>query len=314
MTQPFDSRLVKPIAAESALRASSAAFEATAPQETSEHVSTSPCTVKPRISVVAIARNEEQDLPGFLDSFLQLADEIVLVDDGSSDRTCELAEQRGARVKVLRSPRLAGEGFCHQRNKGIDAATGDWLLHTDVDDRATKPLVDEVLRAVRRQDVDAFEFQLKHFFLNRRVRFGGAQHLRKNWLVRKGVARFEGLVHEVLAMPPSIKVGRLEQCMWHLGDSDFSERLRKNITYSQLEAQRLLERGGDATLGDACWKGVKAFLITYVLQTGFRDGRAGLFWALYVWSGTINRALLAYDLLHPASREELERRIREGDS
>jgi glycosyltransferase involved in cell wall biosynthesis len=267
---------------------------------------------RPRISVVAIARNEEQDLPGFLDCFLPLADEIVLVDDGSTDRTCEIAERAHPRVKVVRAPRQEGEGFCHQRNKGIAHATGDWLLHVDIDDRAPKAIAEEIARVVRAPDVDAYEFGFVHFFLNRRLRYGGAQSWTKPWLVRKGIADFEGIVHERLRLPASARVRKLEWPMWHLGDDSFSERLRKNLAYSELEVIRLIERGARATLSGACWSGAKAFLRTYVLQRGFCDGRAGLFWALYVWSGTINRGLLAYDRTHPSSRAELERQVREG--
>lgn len=270
---------------------------------------------RPRLSVVAIARNEEQDLPGFLDSFLPLADELILVDDGSTDRTCELAERAGTRVKLVRAPRAPGEGFCHQRNKGIALATGDWLLHADIDDRAPKSLAQEISRAVCAADVDAYEFHFVHFFLNRRLRFGGVQGWSKRWLVRRGMATFTGIVHEQLQLPRSARVKRLQGRMWHLGDDDFLERLRKNLTYSELEIERMIERGGArATLLGACWGGARAFLNTYLLQSGFRDGRAGLFWALYVWTGTVNRGLLAYDRLHPASRDELERRARDGEA
>lgn len=267
-----------------------------------------------RISVVTIARNEEQDLPGFLESFLPWANEVVIIDDGSTDRTCEIAERAGERVKLVRSPRAPGEGFCHQRNKGIAAASGDWLLHVDVDMRATKALSREIAAAVYVASIDAYEFGIVHFFVNRRLRYGGAQSWCKRWLVRKGLGRFDGVVHEQLELPTSARVGRLEQRMWHLGDGDFSERLRKNVTYSELEAARLIERGGRVTLAGSCWSGAKAFLRTYLLQRGICDGRAGLFWALYVWSGTVNRGLLTYDRLHPASRAELERLVREEDA
>jgi glycosyltransferase involved in cell wall biosynthesis len=264
-----------------------------------------------RVSVVTIARNEEQDLPGFLDSFLPWAHEVVIVDDGSTDRTCEIAERGGPRVKLLRSPRAPGEGFCHQRNKGGAAATGDWLLHVDVDMRAPRPLVREIAAAVRAESLDAYEFGIVHFFMNRRLRFSGAQSWRKTWLVRNGFGRFEGVVHERLELRASARVGRLRERMWHLGDGDFSERLRKNVLYSELEAQRLLESGGHATLAGSCWSSAKAFVRTYFWQLGICDGRLGLFWALYVWSSTMNRSLLAYERVHPASRAELERRVQE---
>lgn len=269
-------------------------------------------TVRPRISVVAIARNEEQDLPGLLESFLPWADEIVIVDDGSTDRTCEIAESAGPKVKLVRAPRKEGEGFCHQRNKGIAAASGDWLLHVDVDMRATKAFSTEIERAICARDVDAYEFGMVHFFVNRRMRYGGAQVWRKQWLVRRGMGSFDGIVHEQLRLASAAKVGNLQCRIWHLGDEDFSERLRKNVTYSQLEADRLMERGGRMTLMGAYWGGLKAFLRTYVWQHGFRDGRTGLFWALYVWSSNLNRGLLAYDRLHPASRAELERQVPDG--
>jgi glycosyltransferase involved in cell wall biosynthesis len=266
----------------------------------------------PRLSIVAIARNEEQDLPGFLDSFMRIADELVLVDDGSTDRTCEIASRVGPRLKLLRSPRQAEEGFCHQRNKGIATASGDWLLHVDIDDRATDALLAEISEAIRQPDFDAYEYRFIHFFLNHPMRYGSSRNWTKPWLVRKGLATFEGVVHERLSFPPSARVGRLKHRMWHLGDDDFSERLRKNLTYSELEFVRLLQRGGTATLAGSCWDSAKAFVQTYIRHFGIADGRMGLFWALYVFSGTMNRNLLAYSRLHPHSRAELEQRVRQG--
>lgn len=269
---------------------------------------------RPRVSVVTIARNEEQDLPAFLQSFLAWADEVVIVDDGSTDRTCEIAEQAGARVKLVRSPRAPKEGFCHQRNKGIAAATGDWLLHVDVDMRTPHGFAREILAAVQDPSFDAYEFGMVHFVVNRRMRFGGVQGWRKRWLVRKGFGAFERIVHERMELIDGARVGKLEGRIWHLGDSDFLERLRKNVLYSELEVARLLEMGAKASLAGACWGSVRAFLLTYVLQAGFRDGKTGLFWALYVWSSTMNRGLLAYERLNPVSREEIERRLREGET
>ncbi len=95
---------------------------------------------EPTLSVVTIAKNEERDLPFFLASFLPWVDEVVICDDGSIDRTEEIARSAGPRVRFVRSPRGPGEGFHSQRNKAIDLATGDWLLHVDVDMRLTPEL------------------------------------------------------------------------------------------------------------------------------------------------------------------------------
>src|SRR5690242_1817630 len=103
----------------------------------------------PTLGVVTIAQNEEADLTAFLEHLLPWVDEIVIVDDGSTDRTAAMARAAGAKVNLISSPRLAGQYYSDQRNKGITAARSDWLLHMDVDERVTPELAHEVLRAIQ---------------------------------------------------------------------------------------------------------------------------------------------------------------------
>src|SRR3972149_1078964 len=84
------------------------------------------------LGVVAISRNEERDLPGFLENLLPWVDEIIIVDDGSTDSTRKVAETAGEKVRFLVSPRMKGKYYADQRNKGIDAARSDWLIHMDI--------------------------------------------------------------------------------------------------------------------------------------------------------------------------------------
>ncbi len=79
----------------------------------------------PTLGVVTISYNEERDLPGFIANLVDWVDEIVIVDDGSSDSTCELAENGGKKVNFISTPRKKDEYFSHQRNKGIDLS----LIH-----------------------------------------------------------------------------------------------------------------------------------------------------------------------------------------
>src|SRR2546428_14092308 len=95
---------------------------------------------RPTLGVVAISHNEETDMPGFLEHLLPWVDEIVIVDDGSTDETIQIARAAGPKVKIISSPRQPGEYYSHQRNKGIDAATSDWLLHMDIVERVTPEL------------------------------------------------------------------------------------------------------------------------------------------------------------------------------
>src|SRR5437867_9133513 len=102
---------------------------------------------RPTLGIVAICHNEEKDMPRFLEHLLPWVDEIVLVDDGSTDRTVEIAQAAGPKVRVIVSPKTADEGYSDQRNKGIDAAFSEWLLHMDIDERVTPGLAEEILKA-----------------------------------------------------------------------------------------------------------------------------------------------------------------------
>ena len=258
---------------------------------------------RPRISVLTIAKNEERDLPGFFACF-SWADEIVIVDDGSTDATREVARAAGARV--VSSPRAAGEGFADQRNKGIDIASGDWLVHVDVDMRATPAFAAEARAIASADTYDIVNFPLAHHILHQPVRSAGlGAGLNPPWLVRRGVARFAGVVHEQLRWSPSARVGQMREPMWHLGDADFEERLQKNLLYSRLENSR------EAALGlrRIVLNAVSASVKTYGLQGGFRDGRVGAFWSIYIAAGTLNRGLLGYARKHDHSRPDLEQRL-----
>src|SRR5687767_11794205 len=99
----------------------------------------------PTLGVVAISHNEERDIGAFLEHLLPWVDEIVIVDDGSTDGTAHLIRAASAKIKFVESPRTCDEYYSHQRNKGIKAATADWLLHMDIDERVTPALAEEIL-------------------------------------------------------------------------------------------------------------------------------------------------------------------------
>lgn len=256
-----------------------------------------------RISIVTIAKNEEQDLPGFFACFAW-ADEIVIVDDGSTDSTRELAAANGA--TVVASPRSADEGFADQRNKGIDRATGDWLVHVDVDMRATPEFAAEARAFVAGDKHDVVCFRLAHHILHKPVKSAGlGAGLNPPWLVRRGIARFGGLVHEQLTWPSTARTGQMSSPMSHLGDATFEERLRKNLLYSNLQNRDEEPPPLPRIVLDAA----RASLKTYVLQGGFRDGSVGAFWSIYIAAGTLNRGLLGYARRNDGSRADLERQL-----
>lgn len=265
------------------------------------------------LSVVVITKNEETDLPGFLRNFSTIADEIVIIDDGSTDRTEEIAAAFNGPVRFVAAPRAPDEGFCDQRNKGVLAARGDWLLQVDCDMRLTPDLAQEILSAIRIPDMVAFRFRYLQYFLSHECRHGGLQYRNNPWLCRRDAIHWTQKLHERANIDaPESRIGQLQNKMVHLIDRDFSERMRKNYQYSHLEADRLLQEGRKTTLCTLFFRPLWLAFRSYVLMKGFMDGRIGFIYALYQFTSNANIYFLAWDRENRADRSEIDRKINQS--
>lgn len=225
----------------------------------------------PRLSAILITRNEAHNLPDCLASLQGLADEIVIVDNGSSDGTVALAEAQGARV--IRTDDWPG--FGPQKNRALDAARGDWVLSIDADERVTPALADEIRQAIAADGDAAWEMPRLSWYCGRFIRHSGWRPDHVLRLFRRGQARFsDDLVHErvVTAQP----VRRLRHDLLHYSYRDFSQVLAKTDAYSTASANQAFARGKRATFAAALGHGLWAFVRTYVLRAGFLDGAHGL--------------------------------------
>lgn len=271
-----------------------------------------PRAARPTLGVVAISHNEEKDLPAFLEHLLPWVDEIVLLDDGSTDHTAEIARAAGSKVKFIISPRRPGEYYSHQRNKGIDAATSDWLLHMDIDERVTPELAAEIQAAIDDPTKDGYRFRRLNLFLHRPMRGGGLQKWNLIHLARRGKFRFGGKMHEtcLLDAPPG-RVGQFSAEMWHLNDTDYVERVRKNMTYMQVEAETMDERGLRVRWYHFLLPPLRRACKAYFLERGFRDGVPGVAYAMTVLTGTFNWYATAWDRQNRIARADLETQLRQ---
>lgn len=259
------------------------------------------------LSVVVITKNEEHELSNFLKNFEQIADEIVIVDDGSTDGTAAIARAAGNKVRFVESPRADGEGFCDQRNKGLLAARGDWVLQVDCDMRLTPPLAHEIIEAIADTEKRAYRFRLRQYFLNHEAAHGGFQYWNQPWLARREAVSWTQKVHERIHIAASPEqIGQLQHRMVHLNDQDFSERLKKNHTYSHMEAERLLAAGQQFPLWKLVlvplWRAIRA----YVVMGGFRDGKIGFVWALYQFTSNCTIQFLGWERTHRRLRDDNE--------
>jgi glycosyltransferase involved in cell wall biosynthesis len=233
------------------------------------------------LSAIVIARNEERDLPGCLDSLRGVADEIVLVDSHSTDRTRDIAATFGARVFERDFA-----GFGPQKQFALEQATGEWVLNLDADERLSPELAEEIRTVVSRPDGPrGYELPFHVYFLGRRLRFGGCfreHHLR---LFRRDQARYAGRdVHEGIDVAPPW--GQLTQPVRHESYHTFGEYLEKCNRYTGLIARKKFAQGKRFAL----WHHLRLpweFLVRYGLKAGFLDGNAGLIYAVlsayYAW-------------------------------
>ncbi|NJK81051.1 MAG: glycosyltransferase family 2 protein [Chloroflexaceae bacterium] len=252
-------------------------------------------TYRPTIGVVVISKNEEREMPSFLAHLLPWVDEIIIVDDTSTDGTQALARAAGAKVRVIEQALHPTYGFAGQRNRGIAAATADWLLHMDMDERVPPDLIMEIQQAICNPARDAYRYRRLNFFLHRPMRGGGWQTWNKPQLARRGMHQFEHAVHEecIIQTTPD-RIGQLQHQMWHLNDENYNERMRKSFQYSQAEADKLLTRR------QVRWYHLLAFPFwqfarLYVGKAGFRDGTPGLLAALHSACASFRAHALVWD-------------------
>lgn len=234
-----------------------------------------------KLSLVTIAFNEERDLPRCLGS-VGFADEKIVVDSGSTDRTAEIARSLGA--VVLDHP---FEGFSKQKQFAIDRANGDWILVLDADEKAGPGLGEAVLSAMRSGRADAWRIRRRTVYMGRTLRFGpwrGDAPLR---LFRKGFARFGGeVVHERLRADGPIRIVR-GSWIEHEPYDSIPDHIARIARYAELWAAQEAAAGRTCSPADLLirpqWRLFRALFI----QMGFLDGIPGIAAsvgsAVYAW-------------------------------
>jgi glycosyltransferase involved in cell wall biosynthesis len=222
-----------------------------------------------RLSVVIIARNEEQALPRCLDS-VSWADEVVVVDSHSTDRTCEIARQRGAMVCVI-----DWRGFGPAKQAGVERASGDWILSIDADEEVSDALADDIRHVLENSGgYDGFNIPRRTNFLGRWIYHGGWYPDYVLRLFRREKGKFDdAVVHEkVLLDGPQ---GRLKGELLHYSFPSLEHYFVKFNRYTSLGAEEAFRVGRAASWADIILRPPVSFLKHYVLHGGFLDGIEG---------------------------------------
>lgn len=267
---------------------------------------------RPTLGVVAISYNEEQDLPGFIDNLVSWVDEIIIIDDGSNDRTQELALAAGPKINFIVSPREANQYFADQRNKGIEAATCDWLLHMDVDERVSAGLAREITEAIYDPNFDGYRYKRLNYFMHRPMKGGGWQDWNLVHLARRQKFHFRGMFHEECVLDaPSSRIGQLTHKMLHLNEDSLEKRFRKSATYSSEITKRIRARNRPVSCLDISGRPLVEFIRKYFLKRGFIDGVPGLISAAHSATAIFRANALIWEEQNQISRAALEKELRE---
>ena len=223
------------------------------------------------LSVILITKNEEANLKDCLES-VSFADEIIVVDSQSSDKTQEIARSFGAKLEITSD----WPGFGPQKNRALNLATQDWVLSIDADERVTPELKQEILTAIASPNAaDCYAIPRSSWYCGRFMKHSGWYPDYVDRLFKRGSAKFsDHLVHERLL--PTGSSGKLNNHFLHYSYRDFSQVLKKVDVYSSAAAQQAFKQGKKGGLGEALIHGFWAFFRTYVLRRGFLDGKHGL--------------------------------------
>lgn len=225
-----------------------------------------------KISAVIIAKNEEDKIADCIDS-LNFCNEIILIDNSSSDRTVEIAKRMGANIYETKE-----NDFSVLRNIGLKKASMDWIFYIDSDERVDADLRKSISSIYSSDLYSAFTVNRKNFYLGKNE-WPKIEKMERLFL-REKLKGWRGELHESPILEGS--VGNLEGYLLHFTHRNLSQMLKKTIEWSKVEAKLRLESGHPKM---TWWRFPRVMITTffeyYVIQGGYRVGTAGLIESLY---------------------------------
>ncbi|WED41838.1 glycosyltransferase family 2 protein [Legionella cardiaca] len=237
------------------------------------------------LSVIIIAKDEEANIKRCLKS-VQWADEIIVLDSGSSDNTVAIAKEFTQHVYCT-----DWQGYGVQKQRALSYATGDWILNLDADESVDGQLQEIIQQAIKNNEVDAYRIPICMNFYGKLLRFSSSPSRHIRLFKRDGARYSDDIVHEKVVLPSTAKVGRLKRAIQHHSFQDVSHALYKINKYSSYSAKIRIERQQSPKFAKILLGTSWMFFRCYILQRGFLDGKAGFLFAVLNAQGTFFRGI-----------------------
>jgi glycosyltransferase involved in cell wall biosynthesis len=223
------------------------------------------------LSAVIITYNEERNIGRCLESLWGIADEIVVVDSFSTDRTREICEEQGVRFY-----QRAFDGYSAQKNFGNSLAVQPYIISLDADEALSECLKKEVMRIKENWEKDAYRMKRLAYYCGKWIHHGGWYPDIKLRIFDKRIGSWSGKsVHEEVVMKEGARVGMLDGTLFHYSYYSVDEHVRRSNRYSTLAAEELSRKGASCILLKLLLKPCFRFLRDYIFRLGFLDGFQG---------------------------------------
>ncbi len=227
------------------------------------------------VSAIVLTKNEEKNIKDCLES-IKWVDEIIIIDDSSSDKTIEISKKYTSKIYK----RNLDLDFSKQRNFGISKASNNWILFVDADERITEELKNEIIGILNFNNhiYDAYKIKRIDQMWGRKIKYAEQGSTKLIRLFKKGKGVSYGKVHEVIKI--NGKIGELNNCIYHYPHQLLSEFIQELNIYSTIRAEELFTKNIKVN-------GVLVFVYTlgkfinnYFIKLGFLDGVRGLMLAV----------------------------------
>lgn len=239
------------------------------------------------LTVMVITKNEEANLQRCLQS-VAWADEIVVVDSGSTDSTLDIAKQFTENVVVHND----WQGYGVQKQRALDRATGTWVLNLDADEMVTEPLKEAILAAMAADDADAYRVPINMVFYGKVLRYSSCPKRHVRLFKREGASFSNDLVHEKIVLPKEARIRKLSGgSIRHYSFRDLSHALTKINRYSSYSAHIRMQSKAPPPFLWVLMSTGWMFYRCFILQGGFLDGKEGLIMAALNATGTYFRGV-----------------------